>query len=82
MSTARLIQIMREEGAVSNPELIYLGEVSSSSPLKVKLNNIELDNDQLKKIDNQVNQTFQLNDKVLLINKGSFFIVIGKVVGA
>jgi hypothetical protein len=79
MSIPRLLQIIREEGAVFNREYFYLGEVESSSPLKIKTNGIILDSDQLKIINNQ---TFNLNDTVLLIKVSAFFIVIGKVVSA
>lgn len=77
MSYARLLKIMsNQNGSVNTSQ--YLGTISSISPLKISTNDIELDKDNLLKIDN--GETFNSGDEVLLLKMGALFIVIGKVV--
>jgi hypothetical protein len=77
VSYSSLIEFMRSQASSQINKSELLGEVSSISPLKVKTNGIELDTDQLKVLNNQI---FEVNDVVLLISVGGFFIVLGKVV--
>jgi hypothetical protein len=76
MSIPRFWQIVHEETGAKNKQNFYLGEVSSINPLKVRTNDIELDNDQLRSI---TSETLVLNKEVLLVKVGSFFIILGIV---
>jgi hypothetical protein len=76
MSIPRLLQIIREESKSLNQQNHFLGEISSITPLKVRTNDVELDNDQLRSISSE---NPQLNDVVLLIKVGAIFIILGIV---
>jgi hypothetical protein len=75
-SIPRLIQIMREEGAALNEQIVLLGEVTSINPLIINTNEIDLDEDELKTINTL---TFELNDEVFLLKMNKFYYVIGIV---
>jgi hypothetical protein len=75
-SIPRLIQIMREEGAALNEQIVLLGEVTSINPLIINTNEIDLDKDELKTINTL---TFELNDEVFLLKMNKFYYVIGIV---
>jgi hypothetical protein len=76
MSIPRFLQIIREESQSLNQQNLFLGEISAINPIKVRTNEIELDNDQLKVI---ATENLQLNDIVLLVKVGSIFIILGIV---
>lgn len=95
MSIPRLLQIIRDEGGNKNQSFL-LGEISSITPIKVKTNNIELDQEQLKminyfddveQIQNNELKKYRLKDKlkagdtVLLSPVGSIFVILGKLEG-
>jgi hypothetical protein len=75
-SIPRLLQIIREESKSINQQNHFLGEISSINPLKVRMNEVELDNDQLKSVTSEIPQ---LNDVVLLVKVGTVFIILGIV---
>jgi hypothetical protein len=75
MSVPQLLQIIREESQPKNQQHIFFGEISSINPVKVKTNNIELDNDQLK----TTVENLQLNDVVLLVKVSTIFVISGIV---
>jgi hypothetical protein len=76
MSIPRLLQIIREESKPLNQQNHFLGEISSITPLKVRTNDVELDNDQLKSLTSEIPQ---LNDIVLLVKVNALFIILGIV---
>jgi hypothetical protein len=76
VSIPRFLQIIREESQSLNQQNLFLGEISAINPIKVRTNEIELDNDQLKVI---ATENLQLNDIVLLVKVGSIFIILGIV---
>jgi hypothetical protein len=76
MSIPRFLQIIREESNHINQQNHFLGEISSINPLKVRTNEVELDNDQLRSITSEIPQ---LNDVVLLVKVGAIFIILGIV---
>jgi hypothetical protein len=75
-SIPRFWQILHEETDAKNKQNFFLGEISSINPLKVRTNEIELDNDQLKSITSEIPQ---LNDVVLLVKVNAIFIIQGIV---
>ncbi|MCM3730077.1 DUF2577 family protein [Fictibacillus nanhaiensis] len=82
MGVSKLIQVLNEQSSKSVPTLFYVGKISSVSPLKVRTNEIELDNDQLKIINKQqIFSTLQTNNEVLLVRQGAVFIIVGKLEG-
>jgi hypothetical protein len=76
MSIPRLLQIIREESKSLNQQNHFLGEISSINPLKVRTNEVELDNDQLRSV---TSENLQLNKIVLLVKVGAVFIILGIV---
>jgi hypothetical protein len=76
MSIPRLLQIIREESKPLNQQNHFIGEISSINPLKVRTNEVELDNDQLRSI---TSDNLQINDVVLMIKVKSYFIILGIV---
>lgn len=45
MSAEKIIKLMREQGAVFNSPSVEIAEVTSISPFKIKLNDVELTSD-------------------------------------
>jgi hypothetical protein len=76
MSIPRFLQIIREESQSLNQQNHFIGEISSINPLKVRTNEVELDNDQVRSITTEIPQ---LNDEVLLVKVGTVFIILGIV---
>jgi Protein of unknown function (DUF2577) len=82
MGVSKLMQVLNEQSSRNVPTLFFVGKISSVSPLKVRTNEIELDNDQLKIINKQqIFSTLQTNNEVLLVRQGAVFIIVGKLEG-
>lgn len=76
MSFGAFIEMIRKEGAALNPETASFGTVKSSNPLVVEYFDLHLDKDELLVLNNQ---TFQVNDAVLLLPVNDKYVVLGKV---
>lgn len=64
---SELVEVMREEGSVKNPPTFSIGTVTSESPLKIKTNDLELDQENNILINyNLLDHTQELTEENLL----------------
>ncbi|PEL12662.1 DUF2577 family protein [Bacillus sp. AFS017336] len=78
MSFPGLINFIQEVSKQTNMNFVFSGEVTSTSPLLVRTNDIDLDKEELK-IATSAKSGLTTGDEVLLIKQGAFFIVVAKV---
>lgn len=79
---SELINVLREEGSFYNEPSFYFAKVTSELPnLKVILNNMELDKNNLL-IDKILfdNNALNVGDRVVMLRDNNKFIIISKVV--
>lgn len=95
MSFAEFTQMVREEGKHFNDKSLYIGEVVSVNPIRVKTNGVILDPDQLKVAtylsqvtstdgvieSKTLKETLEISDELLLMRSGSYFIITCKLEG-
>ncbi|UGB31714.1 DUF2577 family protein [Metabacillus sp. B2-18] len=95
MSFAEFTQMVREEGKHFNDKSLYIGEVVSVNPIRVKTNGVILDSDQLKVAtylsqvtssdgvieSKKLKETLGISDELLLMRSGSYFIITCKLEG-
>ncbi|SKA99321.1 Protein of unknown function [Caloramator quimbayensis] len=78
---SELLQVMREQGAKYNPPTIEIGQIISATPLKIKINDLQLDKSDIY-INDSIKSSLIAGDlvAVLPMTDRQKFIVLCKVV--